>query len=53
MSWEVQKALAIQIMTYTMTELNKGIIDAAKFAATTTGFYKKLCENGRIHTSLD
>ena len=38
MSWEVQKALAIQIMTSAMTELGKGIVHAAKFAATTTGF---------------
>ena len=33
-SWELQKAIAIQAMT----TLNKGIVDAAKFAATTTGF---------------
>ena len=37
-SWELQKAIAIQIMTSAMTTLNKGIVDAAKFAATTTGF---------------
>ena len=41
-SWEVQKALAIQIMTSAMTELNKGIIDAAKFAAATTGFSQEV-----------
>ena len=37
-SWELEKAIAIQIMTSAMTTLNKGIVDAAKFAATTTGF---------------
>ena len=41
-SWEVQKALAIQIMTSAMTELGKGIVDAAKFAATTTGFSQEV-----------
>ena len=41
-SWEVQKALAIQIMTSAMTELNKGIVDAAKFAAATTGFSQEV-----------
>ena len=29
-SWEVQKAIAILIMTSAMTELGKGIVDAAK-----------------------
>ena len=41
-SWEVQKALAIQIMTSAMTELGKGIVDAAKFAAATTGFSQEV-----------
>ena len=41
-SWVVQKALAIQIMTSAMTELGKGIVDAAKFAATTTGFSQEV-----------
>ena len=50
--WEVQKALAIQIMTSAMTELNKGIVDAAKFAAATTGFSQKVHEDGLVHTSL-
>ena len=36
-SWELQKSIAIQIMTSAITTLNKGIVDAAKFAATTTG----------------
>ena len=44
MSWEVQKALAIQIMTSAMTELNKGIVDAAKFAAATTGFSQEVVQ---------
>ena len=42
-SWEVQKALAIQIMTSAMTELVRGIVDAAKFAAATTGFSQEVC----------
>ena len=42
MSWEVQKALAIQIMSSAMTELGKGIVDAAKFAAATTGFSQEV-----------
>ena len=37
-SWEVQKAMAIQIMTEAMTELDMGIIEAAKLAASATGF---------------
>ena len=41
-SWEVQKALAIQIMSSAMTELGKGIVDAAKFAAATTGFSQEV-----------
>ena len=41
-SWEVQKALAIQIMTSAMTELGKGIVHAAKFAAATTGFSQEV-----------
>ena len=41
-SWEVQKALAIQIMTSAMTELGKGIVDAAKFAAATTDFSQEV-----------
>ena len=41
-SWEVQKALAIQIMTSAMTELGKGIVDAAKFTTTTTGFSQEV-----------
>ena len=41
-SWEVQKALAIQIMMSAMTELGKGIVDAAKFAAATTGFSQEV-----------
>ena len=45
-SWEVQKALAIQIMTSAMTELGKGIVDAAKFAATTTGFSQEVGVSG-------
>ena len=48
-SWEVQKALAIQIMTSAMTELGKGILDAAMFAAATTGFSYV---DGPTHTSL-
>ena len=42
MSWDIQKAVAIQIMTSAMTELGKGIIDAAKFAAATTGFSQEV-----------
>ena len=41
-SWDVQKAVAIQIMTSAMTELGKGIVDAAKFAAATTGFSQEV-----------
>ena len=37
-SFDIQKAIAIQLMTSAMTELGKGIIEAAKFAATVTGF---------------
>ena len=37
-SWEVQKALAIQTMTSVMTELRKGIVDAAKFDAATNSY---------------
>ena len=37
-SWEIQKALAIQMMTAAMTELDKGIVEASKFAAAVTGF---------------
>ena len=51
-SWEVQKALAIKIMTSAMTELDEGILDAAKFAAATTGFPKKLYADGHTHISL-
>ena len=42
MSWEIQKALAIQVMTAAMTELDKGIIEASKFAAAVTGFSHKV-----------
>ena len=41
-SWDVQKALAIQIMTSAMTVLGKGIVEAAKFAAATTGFSQEV-----------
>ena len=41
-SWEVQKAVAIQIMTSAMTELGKGIVDAAQFAAAATGFSQEV-----------
>ena len=37
MSWDIQKALAIQMMTAAMTELDKGIVEASKFAAAVTG----------------
>ena len=37
-SWELQKAMAIQMMTAAMMEFDKGIVDAAKFAAAVTGF---------------
>ena len=37
-SFEIQKALSIQLMTTAMTELEKGIVEASKFAATVTGF---------------
>ena len=46
--WEVRKALAIQIMTSAMTELGKGIVDAAKFVTATTVFQ----EDGFMHISL-
>ena len=41
-SWEVQKAIAIQIMAEAMTELNMGIVEAAKFAASCTGFSQEV-----------
>ena len=41
-SWEVQKAVAIQIMTSAMTEPGKGIVDAAQFATATTGFSQEV-----------
>ena len=41
-SWEVQKVVAIQIMTSAMTELGQGIVDATKFAAATTGFSQEV-----------
>ena len=37
-SWEVQKAIAIQTMTTAMTELRMGVVQAANFAGTLTGF---------------
>ena len=37
-SWEVQKAIAIQTMTTAMTELGMGVVKAANFADTLTGF---------------
>ena len=37
-SWEIQKAMAIQMMTAAMTELDIGIVEASKFAAAVTGF---------------
>ena len=37
-SWEVQKAIAIQTMTTAMTELGMGVVQAANFAGTLTGF---------------
>ena len=37
-SWEIQKAMPIQMMTAAMSELGKGIVEAAKFAAPVTGF---------------
>ena len=37
-SWEVQKAIAIQTMTTAMTELGVGVVQAANFAGTLTGF---------------
>jgi hypothetical protein len=37
-SWEVQKATAIQTMTTAMTELGLGVVQAADFAGTLTGF---------------
>ena len=39
-SWEVQKTFAKQISA--MTELGEGIIDAAQFAAATTGFSQQV-----------
>ena len=36
--WEIQKAMAIQMMTAAMTELGKGIVGASKFSAAVTGF---------------
>ena len=41
-AWEVQKAVAIQIMTSAMTELGKGFVDAAQFATATTGFFQEV-----------
>ena len=38
-SWEVQKAIA---MAEAMTELNMGIVEAAKFAASCTGFSQEV-----------
>jgi hypothetical protein len=37
-SWEIQKVMAIQMMTAAMTELGKGIVKASKFAAAVIGF---------------
>ena len=37
-SFEVQKTIALQLMTAAMTELSKGIVEGAKFAANVTGF---------------
>ena len=34
--------MAIQMMTAAMTELNKGIVEASKFAAAVTGFSHKV-----------
>ena len=42
MSWEVQKAVVIQIMTSAITELGKGIVDVAQFAAAATGFSQEV-----------
>ena len=41
-SWEIQKAMAIQIMAEAMTQLNKGILEAANFAAAATGFSQEV-----------
>ena len=38
-SWKIQKAMAIQMMTAAMMELGRGIIEVSKFAAAVTGFY--------------
>ena len=37
-SWEVQKAIAVHAMTTAMTELGMGVVQAASFAGTLTGF---------------
>ena len=37
-SWEVQKAIAIQTMTTAMTELGMGVVQAANFAGILTGY---------------
>lgn len=37
-SWEVQKAIAIQTMTTAMTALGMGVVQAANFAGVLTGF---------------
>ena len=42
MSWEIQKALAIQKMTAAMLELDERIVEASKFAAAVTGFSHEL-----------
>lgn len=41
-SWEIQKAIAIQIMAEAMTQLNKGILEAANFAASANGFSQEI-----------
>ena len=41
-TWEVQKAIAIHTMTSAMTVLGKGVVEAAKFAAATTGFSQEV-----------
>ena len=44
-SWEIQKSMAIQLMTATMTELGIGIVESSKFAATVTEFYHKVVQS--------
>lgn len=41
-SWEVHKALAIHIITSSMTVLGKRILDGAQFAAATIGFSQEV-----------